>query len=258
MIILLSPSKGQNFEPTMVAKHSQPQLLAHSKQLVAQLKKMKVTEIKSLMSVSDRLAELNHDRYQKFKTPLQLGPAKQAALAFQGDVYSGLKADSMSQDDLDFAQKQLRILSGLYGYLKPLDLMLPYRLEMKTKLAVSGHENLYQFWGNTITDCLNADLNDDDVVINLASNEYFKAINAKNIKAPIININFKDSKDGKTRVVAIFAKIARGAMARAIIKNRITEPAAIQKLTVDDYRFQTNLSDDNNWVFTRNQPPPKS
>ncbi|KAA3648944.1 MAG: peroxide stress protein YaaA, partial [Proteobacteria bacterium] len=112
--------------------------------------------------------------------------------------------------------------------------------------------------GNTITDRLNADLNDDDVVINLASNEYFKAINAKNIKAPIININFKDSKDGKTRVVAIFAKIARGAMARAIIKNRITEPAAIQKLTVDDYRFQTNLSDDNNWVFTRNQPPPKS
>jgi cytoplasmic iron level regulating protein YaaA (DUF328/UPF0246 family) len=164
----------------------------------------------------------------------------------------------MSQDDLSFAQDHLRILSGLYGYLKPLDLIMPYRLEMKTKLAVGGHENLYQFWGETLTDCLNAELSDQDTVINLASNEYFKAIKPKKLNSGLITINFKDSKDGKTRVVAIYAKIARGAMARAIIKNRINQPEDIKQLVVDDYRFQKDLSTDDAWVFTRKQPKPKT
>lgn len=258
MIILLSPSKGQNFEPSQVDEFSQPQLLSASEKLMAKLKTMKQSEIQSLMSISEKLAELNHERFQQFKTPFKLGTAKQAALAFQGDVYSGLKAEEMDSDDLSFAQKHLRILSGLYGYLKPLDLILPYRLEMKTKLAVAGDENLYQFWGDTLVECLNDELATKDTVINLASNEYFKAIKPKKVKAPIININFKDSKEGKTRVVAIYAKIARGAMARAIITNRIDNPEAIKKLVVDDYRYQTDLSDDLNWTFTRQQPPPKS
>jgi Uncharacterized protein conserved in bacteria len=258
MITLLSPSKSQNFDVTDVKAHSQPQLLAHSKQLMAELKKMSPSEIKSLMSISDRLAELNHDRIQQFKTPFKLGPAKQAALAFQGDVYSGLKAEDMSQDDLTFAQDHVRILSGLYGYLKPLDLIMPYRLEMKTKIAVDNYENLYQFWGDALTDCLNAELSDQETVINLASNEYFKAINPKKLNSDLITLNFKDSKDGKTRVVAIYAKIARGAMARAIVKNRINPPQDIKKLVVDDYRFQGDLSDDKTWVFTRKQPAPKT
>ena len=258
MITLLSPSQGQNFDVTDVDRHSQPALLSQSKQLMAQLKTMQPSEIKSLMSVSDRLAELNYERFQQFKTPFKSGAAKQAVLAFQGDVYSGLKADEMSRDDLSFAQDHLRILSGLYGYLKPLDLIMPYRLEMKTKLAVDGHENLYQFWGDTLTDCINNELSDQDTVINLASNEYFKAIKPKKLNSKIINISFKDSKDGKTRVVAIYAKIARGAMARAIIKNRVNEPEDIKQLVVDDYRFQDGLSDEMNWVFTRKQPAPKS
>lgn len=258
MITLLSPSKGQNFDVTDVDEYSQPQLLSHSKQLMAELKKMRPTEIKSLMSISDRLAELNHTRFQEFKTPFKLGAAKQAALAFQGDVYSGLKAEDMDRDDLSFAQDHLRILSGLYGYLKPLDLIMPYRLEMKTKLAVAGYENLYQFWGETLTDCLNAELSDGDAVINLASNEYFKAIKPKRLKGSLIQINFKDHKDGKLRTVAIYAKIARGAMARAMIKNRITKPEAIKDLVVDDYRYQADLSDNNSWVFTRKQPVAKT
>lgn len=258
MITLLSPSKGQNFDMTDIESHTQPQLLSQSKALISQLKGLGVSDIKSLMSVSDRLAELNYDRIQHFKTPFKLGTAKQAVLAFQGDVYNGLKAEELKHDDLSFAQDHLRILSGLYGYLKPLDLIMPYRLEMKTKLAVDKHENLYQFWGDTITNCLNHELTDQDTVINLASNEYFKALKPKKIKAPIITINFKDSKAGKTRVIAIFAKMARGAMARAIIDNRVNNPEDIQKLVVDGYRYQSDLSDDKTWTFTRKQPPAKT
>lgn len=258
MITLLSPSKGQNFDPSDIELHTLPILLNHSKHLMNHLKTMQVSEIKSLMSISDRLAELNYERIQAFTTPFKQGQAKQAVLAFQGDVYSGLNAQSMNQDDLSFAQKHLRILSGLYGYLRPLDLILPYRLEMKTKLSIDNNENLYLFWGDTLTECLNKELSDQDVVINLASNEYFKALKPRKIKAPVITIHFKDSKDGNTRVVAIYAKIARGAMARALVDNRVTEPEMIKELVVDDYRYQADLSNDNNWVFTRQQPPPKS
>ncbi|MFV0544031.1 MAG: peroxide stress protein YaaA [Marinicella pacifica] len=258
MITLLSPSKGQNFDPSEVTAHSQPQLLSQSKKLMVALKKMSPSEIQSLMSVSERLAELNYERFRQFSTPFKLGAAKQAVLAFQGDVYSGLKAEDMDYDDLEFAQNHLRILSGLYGYLNPLDLIMPYRLEMKTQLAVNGHENLYQFWGDIITDCLNTECSDKDTVINLASNEYFKAVKPKKLNSKIITINFKDTKDGKTRVVAIYAKIARGAMARAIIKNRINQPEDIKQLVVDDYRFQKDLSTDDAWVFTRKQPKPKT
>jgi len=258
MIILLSPSKGQNFDQTATKDHSQPQLLSQSQKLIAALKPMGQADIKDLMTISDSLAELNYQRVQEFSTPFKLGKAKQAVLAFKGDVYNGLDADTLNPADLKFAQKHLRILSGLYGYLRPLDLIMPYRLEMKTKLATKDAKDLYSFWDTTLTDCINKELTADDVVINLASNEYYKAIQPKSLKAPVINVQFKDEKDGKSRVIAIFAKIARGAMARAIIKNKITEVDNIKKLIVDDYRYQKSLSDELNWTFTRKQPPPKS
>lgn len=258
MIILLSPSKGQNFEQTSVKDYSQPQLLDQSKQLMAVLKPMSQAAIKSLMSISDQLAELNHQRFQEFTTPFKPDNAKPAVLAFKGDVYSGLKADTWRAADFKFAQKHLRILSGLYGYLRPLDLIMPYRLEMKTKLPTKTAKDLYGFWDSLLTDCLNRELTSDDAVINLASNEYYKALQPKQLKAPVINIQFKDEKEGKVRVIAIYAKIARGAMARAIIQNKVTQADKIKKLVVDDYRYQEALSGDLSWTFTRRQPPPKS
>ncbi|WP_154223644.1 peroxide stress protein YaaA [Marinicella rhabdoformis] len=254
MIILLSPSKGQDFEQNPYVPHSYPQLLAHSEQLMTTLKKLKVSDVQQLMSVSENLAELNVDRFQAFKTPFMLGQAKQAALAFKGDVYTGLDADTWSDMDWAIAQKHIRILSGLYGYLRPLDLIQAYRLEMKTKLQHDKYENLYQFWGHQITDTINKEC--DDWVINLASNEYFKAVKKKGLKAQVLTINFKDTKDGKTRVIGFYAKKARGQMARAIIQNNVTSPDDIKGLSFDGYQFDDSLSEGLNWVFERQQPPP--
>ncbi|TDR18523.1 peroxide stress protein YaaA [Marinicella litoralis] len=257
MIILLSPSKGQDFNPEPVENFTQPVLLAKSQKLVSILKKYKPSQIQQLMSVSENLAELNYQRFQDFKAPFSLGVAKQAALAFKGDVYTGLEANTLTSDDLAFAQDHLRILSGLYGYLKPLDLILPYRLEMKTKLVNPVGENLYQFWGMQITDLLNSELDaEGDFVVNLASNEYFKSIKKSKVKKRILNLNFKDTKDGKTRVIGFFAKKARGMMARALIENRTSKIDDIKNIVVDDYRFNIDLSDENNWVYERTQPPP--
>ncbi len=259
MIILLSPSKGQDFEPTPIDKFSQPVLLSESQKLVDELQQFKPSQIQQLMSVSENLAELNHQRYQDFKLPLSLGAAKQAALAFKGDVYAGLDADSLSGDDMTFAQKHLRILSGLYGYLRPLDLILPYRLEMKTRLATAKGENLYQFWDNKITDLINDDLTEEnDFVVNLASNEYFKSVKKKLINKQILTINFKDTKAGKTRVIGFFAKRARGMMARALIKDRVSNVNDIKGIEFEGYRYNEALSKDNEWVFERPQPPAKT
>ena len=256
MIILLSPSKGQDFDPHPLSDHSQPQLLKQSTELVSGLKKLKPQQIASLMSVSESLAELNHQRFQDFAVPFQLGPAKQAALAFKGDVYAGLDAETLTADDWQFAQQHLRILSGLYGYLRPLDLIMPYRLEMKTRFANKQGENLYQFWDDQITDLLLADLADDDFVVNLASNEYFKSVKKKAVSQRIITLHFKDTKEGKTRVIGFFAKKARGMMARALVQQQISEAEAIKQLVVDGYRYDESLSKGNDWVFERQQPPP--
>ncbi len=258
MIILLSPSKGQDFDPHPYEQHSQPVFLSQSKQLVKKLKTMKPTQLQQLMSISENLAELNYQRYQDFKTPFKLGLAKQAALAFKGDVYAGLEAEHLSETDLEFAQQHLRILSGLYGYLKPLDLIMPYRLEMKTRLANDKGENLYQFWDTQITDLLNKDLDADDFVVNLASNEYFKAIKKPKLKSPIVTLHFKDTKAGKTRVIGFFAKRARGMMAKALIQNRINKADDIKSLVIDGYQYNETLSKGNDWVFEREQPNPKS
>ena len=258
MLITLSPSKGQDFEtPALSKTYSKPQALKDSELLIKELRKIRRQDIQQLMSVSENIAKLNTDRYKSFKTPFTPKNAKQAIFAFKGDVYSGIDIEEYSEADLDYAQNHLRILSGLYGCLRPLDLIQPYRLEMKTKLHNVRGENLYQFWGDRITDELNKALEKQKqpVLVNLASNEYFKSVRPKQLNGRLLNINFKETRDGKTRVVAIFAKRARGMMTDYILRNRIEKPKDIKKFRQGGYRFRKELSDDKQWTFERPQPP---
>ena len=209
-----------------------------------------------MMAVSENIAKLNVERYKTFQTPFTTKNAKQAIFAFKGDVYGGLDLASFDEDDFSYAQDHLRILSGLYGCLRPLDLIQPYRLEMKTKLKNARGDNLYQFWDDRITKSINKELKkqQEPVLVNLASNEYFKSVKPKLLEGRLLNINFKETKDGKTRVVAIFAKRARGMMADYIIRNRIENPQDIKKFKLGGYRFDQALSDDKQWTFERPQP----
>ncbi len=257
MIITLSPSKGQDFEtPGPIKKHSKPANLEDSELLIKELKKIRTADLQALMDISDDLAKLNAGRYKAFKTPFTPKNSKQAIFAFKGDVYSGINIDTFTADDFDYAQNHLRILSGLYGCLRPLDLIQPYRLEMKTRLNNPRGENLYQFWGDSITESLNKVLKkqQEPVLVNLASNEYFKSVKPGLLDGRLLSINFKETKQGKTRVVAIFAKRARGMMADYIIRNKIESPVAIRKFKQGGYRFSKELSDDKQWTFERPQP----
>jgi cytoplasmic iron level regulating protein YaaA (DUF328/UPF0246 family) len=267
MIITLSPSKGQDFEtPASSATYTLPQQLDQSQILVKAARAKDRDSIRSLMKVSDNIATLTVDRFKQFNTPFTTENARPALYAFKGDVYKGLEVDSYNEKDLDFAQAHLRILSGLYGYLRPLDLIQAYRLEMKTRLNNPRGANLYAFWGERITELLNRDLREErvrlekglaksePVLINLASNEYFKSINTGKLEAPGLNINFKESKDGKTRIIAVFAKRARGLMSNWIIKNKIETSEEIKAFDVDGYRFNASLSDQKQWTFSRPQP----
>jgi cytoplasmic iron level regulating protein YaaA (DUF328/UPF0246 family) len=257
MLITLSPSKGQDFEtPGLSKTYSKPEALKDSERLIKELRKIKQKDIQDLMSVSENIAKLTVDRYKAFNTPFTPKNAKQAIFAFKGDVYSGIDIETFKEADLKYAQDHLRILSGLYGCLRPLDLIQPYRLEMKTKLANARGDNLYQFWGDRITDELNKELEKQQapVLVNLASNEYFKSVKPKKLKGRLLNINFKETKDGKTRIVAIFAKRARGMMADYILRNRIEKPEDIKKFNAGGYRFSKQLSDDKQWTFVRPQP----
>ena len=261
MIITLSPSKGQEFETAAAtAIKTQPQQLADSLVLINELRKIDAVSLRQLMDISENIANLNVDRYRSFSTPFTLQNAKQALFAFKGDVYSGIEVDAYSEDDLQYAQQHLRILSGLYGALRPLDLIQPYRLEMKTRLENSRGSNLYQFWGERITDSLNQLLEQQQeaVLINLASNEYFKAVKPKLLKGRLLTINFKETKEGKTRVIAIFAKRARGMMTDYILRNRIETPDGIKAFNRGGYQFSEADSDDRQWTFTRPQPPGKN
>lgn len=258
MLITLSPSKGQDFDsPALTRKYSRPVALKDSELLIKELRKLKQNDLRLLMGISDNIAALNVGRYRSFKTPFTTKNAKQAIYAFKGDVYSGINIVKFSDDDLDYAQDHLRILSGLYGCLCPLDLIQPYRLEMKTKLPNPRGENLYQFWGENITEKLNEALEkqQDPTLVNLASNEYFRSVKPGLLKGKLLNINFKDTKNGKTRVVALFAKRARGMMADYIIRNRVEKPADLKKFRQGGYRFSNTLSDDKQWTFERPQPP---
>jgi len=257
MIITLSPSKGQDFvEPSLTKKHSKPRDIKDSEILIKELKKIKHQSLKELMTVSDNIAKLNVERYKKFSTPFTSKNAKQAIFAFKGDVYSGLDLEQFTEDDYAYAQDHLRILSGLYGSLRPLDLIQPYRLEMKTKLVNPRGDNLYQFWDTRITESINKELKKQQVpvLVNLASNEYFKSVKPKLLEGKLLNINFKETKDGKTRIVAIFAKRARGMMTDYIIRNRIENPEDIKKFKLGGYKFNKKLSDDKQWTFERPQP----
>lgn len=253
MLIVLSPAKTLDFSSPKINEHTSPRFQKESRQLVNILKKKKVKDLKSLMSISDNLATLNVRRYDNFEFPFTPENAKQAVLTFKGDVYAGLDTDSLTPSDLRFAQQHLRILSGLYGLLRPLDLMQPYRLEMGTKLKNRRGNNLYEFWGDKITKLINEDLLEQEkpLLVNLASKEYFKTIDKKKLKGRLLTITFKELRGDTYKVIAFNAKKARGLMSRFIIQNRITEAEKLKTFDLDDYFFNPDLSNEKEWVFTR-------
>lgn len=250
MIIVLSPAKSLDYESELpTTTHTTPNFLDDSQQLIEQLRKLTPPDIESLMKISPKLADLNFGRFLNWQQPFDLENARQAAFAFTGDVYQGLDATTLTEKQLDFAQKHVRILSGLYGLLKPLDLMQPYRLEMGTKFENDRGKNLYEFWGETLTQAINQE--SPDVLINLASNEYFKAIKPKLLDAPVIMPVFKDFKSGQYKIVSFYAKKARGLMTAYIIKNKITKAEKIKNFDTDGYYFSPEQSNEKEWVFLR-------
>ncbi|MEW8053495.1 MAG: peroxide stress protein YaaA [Candidatus Thiodiazotropha sp.] len=254
MLITISPAKTLDYEtPPVTTTHTKPAFLKQSRYLINNLRNYSAMDLAELMKLSVKLSELNFDRYHNWKTPFTLKNSKQAALAMKGDVYSGLDAETLDVEGFNFAQRHLRILSGLYGVLRPLDLMQPYRLEMGTKLPNERGRDLYAFWGEQITQAINKDLEaqGDDILINLASNEYFKSIKPKLVKGRIITPQFKERKDGGYRMIGVFAKQARGLLSRYIIDNRIQDPREIQDFDRDGYSYNKRLSKENQWVFTR-------
>lgn len=256
MLTVISPAKTLDFEsPSTCSDFTRPQFLSQSRKLIQILGTKTNEEIKALMGLSDALAELNVNRYRKWKAPAKLGTAsRQAVYAFMGDVYQGLDFASLRSSDRTFAQDKLRILSGLYGILKPLDLIAPHRLEMGTSLPNEQGPSLYAFWGDTQTRFINRELKNHDTstLLNLASGEYFKSIKPKSLKATIITPRFLDSNDGKTyKVMSFYAKRARGAMTRWVIQNRIDSPDQITEFNADRYRFDAKLSEENQPVFKR-------
>jgi cytoplasmic iron level regulating protein YaaA (DUF328/UPF0246 family) len=256
MLMVISPAKKLDVEtPTITNKKSQASLLADSQLLIDELRTLASQDVSSLMSISDKLGSLNYERYQQWQLPFTVKNAKQALLAFKGDVYVGLGAETFSEDDFAFAQQHLRILSGLYGVLRPLDLMQAYRLEMGTRFSNSRGKDLYQFWGDKITQNLNAQLkkNNSEVVVNLASNEYFKAVNKLKLNAEIITPVFKDQKNGEYKIISFYAKKARGLMAAYVIKKQITDVKQLKKFTANGYQYSADLSAGAEWVFTREE-----
>jgi uncharacterized protein len=256
MLIVISPAKTLDFETAPVTrKVTQPLLLGRSASLIEDARQLNPEKIQKLMGISEKLAELNHERFMNWGEPFTPENAKQSILAFKGDVYTGLDAESMKAADFDFAQKHLRILSGLYGLLRPLDLMQPYRLEMGLKFANNGGKNLYEFWGDEITDALNSQLkaSKSDVLVNLASNEYFRAVKTKALNADVVTPIFKDLKNGKYKVISFFAKKARGQMSRFIIDQRLKDVAGLKKFKGDGYRYNKAESTARELVFTRDE-----
>lgn len=254
MITLLSPAKTLDYENSdPVTDLKVPQFSAQANQLIRILKKKSVEEIKSMMHISENLAVLNKNRYKNFSKEYTDENAKSAIMAFKGDVYTGLDAETLDNASLDYVNKHVRILSGLYGLLMPFDRMQPYRLEMGTKLENKKGTNLYHFWGDTISKALNKQLKEmgADTIINLASNEYYKAVDRKKLKARVIDIDFREEKDGELKFVSFFAKKARGTMTRYIAKNQITNPLDLRGFDYDNYRFEERGSSENQLLFVR-------
>ena len=250
MLIVISPAKTLDYSHPEYNRHTQPDFPAEVKDLVGVLREKSATQISKLMHLSESLATLNAERYQTFTETFSPDNSKQALLAFKGEVYAKMEADSFSDADLEFAQQHLRILSGLYGLLKPLDLIQPYRLEMGTKLKTKKGNSLYDYWGTKISKALNA-ASQGRMVVNLASQEYFKAVDKKTLQMPVITIHFKEHKEGSYQVVGVFAKQARGLMSRYAIQNRITDPEQLKVFHEDGYEFAERLSSAQDWVFIR-------
>jgi len=254
MLIVISPAKKLDYEtPAKTKVYTTPDYLKESQLLIRRMRDFSVLDIAELMHVSNKIAELNFERYETWTPRFTPNNAKQAVLAFMGDVYTGLDANTLKSSDLNYAQKHLRILSGLYGLLRPLDLMKAYRLEMGTRLETDRGKNLYEFWDMTITDGLNAQLKKikSSTLVNLASNEYFKSVKAKQIDGDIITPAFKEYKNGDYKMIGIYAKKARGLMSRYIIQNRLQDPEDLKSFDEEGYQYNKKLSKDNNWVFTR-------
>jgi cytoplasmic iron level regulating protein YaaA (DUF328/UPF0246 family) len=254
MLTLLSPAKTLDFEtPATTDTGTQADFLDHSAELVDVLKPYSPDDIGALMKLSPALSELNVQRYHDWQLPFSADNAKAAMLAFKGDVYTGLEADTFDQAQLEFAQQHVRILSGLYGLLRPLDLIQPYRLEMGTKLANPRGKNLYDFWGDIITEALNAELEKHHAktIVNLASNEYFKAVKPKQLKGYLITPVFKDEKNGQYKIISFYAKKARGLMTAYTVRNNIDSAEQLKNFDVAGYRFSEEDSGKDNWVFKR-------
>lgn len=249
MKLLLSPSKTMNLDCQGYKNTTQPEFLKESEVLNNELSKLSQAEISAFMNISDKLASAVSGYVKSWSTPFTESNAKPALFTFSGDVYEGLDAATLSDDDIAFAQDTIRILSGLYGILSPLDLIQPYRLEMGRKLATSKGSNLYQFWDTKIADRLNSECG--DIIVNLASNEYFKAAKSKLLKADVITPVFKDTSKGKLKVISFYAKKARGMMARYIVQNRISDVDKLKEFNVADYAFSDELSNDKELVFIR-------
>ncbi|PQV48272.1 hypothetical protein CLV33_105122 [Jejuia pallidilutea] len=252
MKLVISPAKSLDFETALpTQKHTEPTFLKQSERLNKLLKKKSAKNLSNLMSISDALGQLNYERNQAWELPFTTNNSRPAIYAFNGDVYRGLDAYTIPEEKLDILQNSVRILSGLYGLLKPLDLMQPYRLEMGTKMPVGTNKNLYEFWKKDITEALNKELGDDEVFLNLASNEYFKAIDTKALKVPVITANFKDFKNGKYKVISFYAKEARGAMARYVVDTNAQTIEDLKGFNYMDYGLSEELSKGNDLVFTR-------
>ncbi|RFN59899.1 peroxide stress protein YaaA [Marixanthomonas ophiurae] len=253
MKIVVSPAKTLDYKSDLPTKKTtQPEFIEEAEILNNKLARKTKKEVAKLMSISDKLADLNYQRYKEFSIPFTKKNARPAVYAFAGDVYNGLDAYTIPEKKLDSLQNTLRILSGMYGILKPLDLMQPYRLEMGTNLKIQNHKNLYEFWGNTLTESLNKEMKDGELFINLASNEYFKVINTKELKAPVISPIFKDFKNGKLKIIAFYAKKARGSMVRYIIDKNIKTLKGIKGFDYDGYSYSEEYTENENEpVFIR-------
>ncbi|PWG06445.1 peroxide stress protein YaaA [Polaribacter aquimarinus] len=252
MKIIISPAKSLDFESKVpTSLYTQPRFLEQSEKLNKKLKTLSRKKLSDLMSISDDLARLNYERNQEWNTPFTPDNSKQAIYAFTGEVFRGIDVNSLSSEKLPILQDRLRILSGLYGLLKPLDLIQPYRLEMGTRLKVGRRDNLYKFWDDTVAKALNEELSDNELLINLASSEYFKVIPKKVLKVPMITPVFKDFKNGQYKTIMTFAKKARGLMVRYIIDNNIKTIEELKGFDVENYRFSEEMSSETELVFTR-------
>lgn len=256
MLALISPAKTLDYESALPTdSHTLPRLLAHSQELIDVSRTLSASEIANLMSVSEKIANLNVERFRNWQADFDFSNARQALFAFKGDVYTGLDAYSLKDQDIDYAQQHLRMLSGLYGLLRPLDLMMPYRLEMGTKLKNPRGSNLYEFWGTIITDLINEDLAaaKSELLVNIASDEYYKSVKESKIQAEIIKPVFLDQKNGKYKVISFYAKKARGLMARYIIENKIERAEDLKGFNSDGYYFDADSSLKGELVFKRDE-----